>query len=410
MGSNDIPFRQANFFLFFIMVVQALGKTTQPLKLVYLLNKRKYEQKKILINDLKDNVEVPSEELIRKPYVLPQDYTKIIEDVTKMKLEEWKGQYLLPSIKDNGASDLETRFNSRRELLKEGCHKLETNHDFLGHNWTWQAVPDVIRNETTKLSLMQIHYHGHYGICTIPKVGSTSWREFSKSLLKQNFKANHRANIIQIRHPLDRLTSTYTDKFLGGEPIAAYTEQYRHDIDSGKNWATRWYSYWLPALISTGKLQATEQFQNSVKKLINENTFYKKINAISTKAYTLDIKSVMNKFSNVSFTFEEFLRHVLWTKDLGLGDAHWIPQTELCNVCAGDFEYILKLENINEEIPYVLKTLNYPKIPVLKHKHSSKQNVKKYSYMDFYKDIPLDLLRKILELYKFDFILFGYIS
>ncbi|CAL4062587.1 unnamed protein product, partial [Meganyctiphanes norvegica] len=117
----------------------------------------------------------------------------------------------------------------------------------------------------------------------------------------------------------------------------------------------------------------------------------------------------MNKFSSVRFTFEEFLRHILWTKDDGLGDHHWIPQTELCNVCAGDFEYILKLENINEEIPYVLKTLNYPKIPVHKHKHSSKQNVKKSSYMDFYKDIPLDLLRKILELYKFDFILFGYI-
>ncbi|CAL4166925.1 unnamed protein product, partial [Meganyctiphanes norvegica] len=109
----------------------------------------------------------------------------------------------------------------------------------------------------------------YYGICTIPKVGTTTWRELSKILLKQNFKANHITYLIQIRHPLDRLRSAYTDKFLGGEPIAAYTEKYRHDIDSGENWAGRWYSYWLPALISTGRIQTNKQLQNSVKKLSN---------------------------------------------------------------------------------------------------------------------------------------------
>jgi len=329
-------------------------------------------------------------------------------DVIKMTFEEWKIQYVLPSIKDDGTSDLESRFTSRRDLLKKGCHMLKEKHDSLGHQWKWQEVPNVKRNESTELSLMQIHSQGHYSICVIPKVGSTTWLEYVTMLKKQNFEADHSVNMIQIRHPLDRLRSAYTDKFLGGEVISKYTQQYRSEIDGRQGWKSRWKSYWLPALLSTGQLPSNKEFEEAVNKLRKDNSFYIKPKYAFEKAYNGNKKSSEKKYGNLSFTFEEFLRHVLWTKDLGLGDHHWVPQSELCNVCAGDFEYILKLENINQEIAYVLKTLKYPKIPAYKHTHLSKNNTKKSSYMDFYKDIPVDLFREILELYKFDFLFFGY--
>ncbi|CAL4069868.1 unnamed protein product [Meganyctiphanes norvegica] len=131
-------------------------------------------------------------------------------DVIKMSFEEWKIQYLLPSIKDDGTSDLESRFTSRRDLLKKGCQQLKENNHSLAHQWKWQPVPNVIRSQSTELSLMQIHFQGHYRICVIPKVGSTTWLEYVKMLKQQNFEADHSVNMIQIRHPLDRLRSAYT--------------------------------------------------------------------------------------------------------------------------------------------------------------------------------------------------------
>merc|ERR1711962_905335 len=148
--------------------------------------------------------------------------TSFNEDIAISTLEEWKTLYSLSSLEDDEKSDLKTRFMIRRELLKKGCSNLQAKHETLGHGWSWQAVPRVKYDKKTKLYLMKIQNKGQYGICVIPKVGSTTWKDYAGKLVHQNIKANHTVNMIQIRHPLDRLRSAYTDKYLGGEAISAF--------------------------------------------------------------------------------------------------------------------------------------------------------------------------------------------
>lgn len=61
------------------------------------------------------------------------------------------------------------------------------------------------------------------------------------------------------------------------------------------------------------------------------------------------------QFGNVSFTFHDFLRHVLWTDKVDLMDVHWMTYTQQCDPCRQKLSYTLRLENIDQESKYILQ-------------------------------------------------------
>ena len=58
-------------------------------------------------------------------------------------------------------------------------------------------------------------------------------------------------------------------------------------------------------------------------------------------SYNLTI--MMERFRNASFTFNQFLQHVVWTHEQGMPDLHWMTYTESCDPCRRKQDYILKL-------------------------------------------------------------------
>lgn len=117
----------------------------------------------------------------------------------------------------------------------------------------------------------------------------------------------------------------------------------------------------------------------------------------------------LKQFGNVSFSFTDFLKLVLWTDELDMMDAHWMSYTQYCDPCRRKYNYILRLENIDEESTYLLqKVLGYPETTVLSAKHRIKGVTDSKSDLEYYKNVPKDVLTKIIKAFKIDFDLFDY--
>lgn len=61
----------------------------------------------------------------------------------------------------------------------------------------------------------------------------------------------------------------------------------------------------------------------------------------------------MEQLKNVSFTFNQFLSHLIWTHDHDVKNVHCMTYTKSCGPCRRKVDYILKLETIQEEVNHL---------------------------------------------------------
>ena len=234
-------------------------------------------------------------------------------------------------------------------------------------------------------------------------------------------------------------------------------------------WYTRWTSYWLPALVSTGKIPPSIEFKSNVTKLSDgfrkffydfrkrsnfSNSYIKTLLSrkikpevsledlkksiiaghngavffsafyyyFSTTGYTYtEENELIEKYRHSSFTFKDFLEHVIWSFELGIDDRHWARYHDLCGTCHYEYFYILHLNNMGKEGPDFFREVGYPKginfaskhrvKEVIGdnevHRHIPKNNVYDYN-MELYKDIPKIIIDKLKRIYLIDLISFGF--
>ncbi|CAL4073121.1 unnamed protein product [Meganyctiphanes norvegica] len=347
-------------------------------------------------------------------------------------------------------TQMEQMFSSRLQKLKQACASLGLRGMELVNTWAW----------TQTVRYIYLDKWRHYRVCEVPKAGSTSWKEQAKQLRKQKIKVGNDIFILSVRHPLERLFSAYKDKFLGGSPLYKYDSKWKNDTHSRQSWDQRWHNYWLPALISNHRLHSDNYQQrdtlmnkswstgynnsktslknsnmtaNLMKQLLESNDYTKKANKLIAKSSTkwsavakylknnpkqqYSLQSMLRKnfhaeytdlnqkYKNVSFTFEEFINHVIWTHDMGYGDYHWMPQSVLCDVCRRHTDYILHIESSSQEIPYLIKKLGF-KIDTFKELHKSKNISTHRPHEEYFKSLPKKLLTRIKDLYKDDLDIF----
>ena len=54
---------------------------------------------------------------------------------------------------------------------------------------------------------------------------------------------------------------------MNGLPLRAYNEEYKNKTESLQPWHKRWSNYWLPALVSTGKISPSTEFESKVSNM-----------------------------------------------------------------------------------------------------------------------------------------------
>ncbi len=120
------------------------------------------------------------------------------------------------------------------------------------------------------------------------------------------------------------------------------------------------------------------------------------------------------KVPKEQITFPQFIKLVSENFHNGFQDEHWQSVTSICHPCEIPYDQIIKLEHFNSEIQPVLERFrtggnNNKYNLTLGNRNNKRPVVDKYSQTNLaYKDIPQDTIRRLYDLYRNDFRLFGY--
>jgi len=108
-----------------------------------------------------------------------------------------------------------------------------------------------------------------------------------------------------------------------------------------------------------------------------------------------------------SVTFEEFVKYVLWSR-IKEPDQHWRPQYEQCLPCRIKYDYIVHFETMQDDAKNVLRQIavgsnvTFPQADVYSPHSNS------HSYLRFYDNISVSMLRRVLDYYQLDYTMLGY--
>lgn len=113
-------------------------------------------------------------------------------------------------------------------------------------------------------------------------------------------------------------------------------------------------------------------------------------------------------FSSKEMTFYEFLKY--WSDVFDAHEylnEHFIASNQLCSPCLIQYDYIGKYETLSTDVSYIFSQLNIDiEFPSRNDNYSAVSTDTLVE--NFYKPIPVWLLKKVWEILKFDYFLFGY--
>ena len=211
--------------------------------------------------------------------------------------------------------------------------------------------------------------------CHIPKVASTT------------FKALMACSASRTPVPtgggLDRLSAYHSPKFLS-----------EHNVTLLKRY---------------NESESARRVRTYFKFMAVRHPFDRLVSAWRDKIMKINAQVQLNATPEELENFESFLQSVAG----GERKDHWKPMAATCNPCVMQYDSILRLERTDEEFPLILSKLTDPRgkpntMPTANKISQVRPSKKLRGLTSFYKNISHDVIRKLLDIYRQDFRLFGY--
>ena len=229
--------------------------------------------------------------------------------------------------------------------------------------------------EYSKLTRILVDDNYRFLFCSVPKIACTNWkwvmlrlRGRTKSELKGRVHTYNLPNLsdspprevqrrlrnffkfVFVRDPLKRLVSAYRNKFLRKNPY-----------------------------------------------------FHKRYGRRIAKRYRNTDSNIKHNGSDITFT--EFLQYV---GDSNLEDMnpHWMPISELCQLCQMKYDFIGSFEKLREDSERVLRLVNVSRN--INFPQKQRRWYKPYNPYELIDRVPSDILQKALDKYSTDYKLLSY--
>jgi len=185
------------------------------------------------------------------------------------------------------------------------------------------------------------------------------WQPKYKTALYMNKISKTHFNFVTVRHPFERLLSAYRDKFfLNGNA------KFEHDK------VQRWYGMYGKTILKN--YRTTEATEEKYKR---------------------------------APTFREFVEYLV-ELPISKFDDHWKPMYMQCMPCHIQYRVIARLETLEKDSAHILQSLGVSSR--LPKSHTTQGKTTDNLVSTFYSQINQDLLSKLYNLYKFDFLLFNF--
>ncbi|XP_027032895.2 carbohydrate sulfotransferase 12-like [Tachysurus fulvidraco] len=282
---------------------------------------------------------------------------------------------------------LKHRQYSRKIQLHKQCNA-NSNLDITGK---WKSFDDIPNEELHNLLVDDRH-----GIiyCYVPKVGCTAWKRIM-IVLSESLKVYG----VPYRNPLDIPVEDVHGSSL--QHLNAY-----------------------PKAVMKQKLQTYKKFIFVRDPFVRLTSAYKDKLGSSNQIYyeTIGIQ-ILKQFGKVSNppasveqanaqgivpSFSDFIQYILSlpARNYEMFDEHWKQTVHMCHPCIINYDFIGKMETIEEDAAHLLRLLKVDNIvdfkPYEKNKTSTDE-MKTWFY-----NIPTEWRRKLYDIYRADFELFGY--
>ena len=116
--------------------------------------------------------------------------------------------------------------------------------------------------------------------------------------------------------------------------------------------------------------------------------------------------------SDKNITFRDFVRYVIATQNLANNsNIHWQPLTQSLQPCQLHYNFIGKIETIDDDSKYVFQNVFHDPSLILPRRNSADlRKVRKYtkSIQEYYNELTSQELADVIDIYEDDFAIFGY--
>lgn len=310
------------------------------------------------------------------------------------RMEESVRGYDWSSQNAQQRSDAGLQQAERRSMLRHFC--ANSSLAFPTKERSFDDIPNYELNH-----LIVDDRHGVI-YCYVPKVACTNWKRvmivLSESLLDRGAPYRNPLDI-----PRERVHNSSThltfNKFW-----RRYGRFSRHLMKIKLKKYTKFLFVRDPFVRLISAFRSKFELENE--------EFYRKFAAPMLRLYanrTSLPASVSEAFSaGLKVTFANFIQYLLdpHTEKLAPFNEHWRQVYRLCHPCQIDYDFVGKLETLDEDAAQLLQLL---KVDAQVHFPPSYRNRTASSWEDdWFAKIPLAWRRQLYKLYEADFVLFGY--
>lgn len=89
-------------------------------------------------------------------------------------------------------------------------------------------------------------------------------------------------------------------------------------------------------------------------------------------------------------------------------DKHYRPYSTVCSPCGIQYDYIFKQETFDEDLRYLTQVLDLKEVKAGLRTNTKGDKSQHSRYLEYYRDVPPDVLKQIFRLYEKDFRIFDY--
>ncbi|XP_071808243.1 carbohydrate sulfotransferase 11-like isoform X2 [Asterias amurensis] len=344
--------------------VMAAGPSQTPLRQQVHTGKRRRDEE--YSSYLKWGVKLAQAKV--KKYAVEEEMLR--EETKKLQLEQQKLQLEVALLMTQvaGKAWLE-RMDEKHKARKEAVHKACMEH----FNISLKSERSLAANPS-KLRPLIVNDDHHFIYSIVYKVGSSNWeRVLVEDLGGFKNVPNQKLYSHKALHWIRRYNSTQIESRLNSYKIFIFV----------RNPLARILSAYRDKFVDHRNSVFTRMGQNIIM-------LYRDHNQVTS--------------GNVTFT--EFVKYLV-DSPAHRSNPHWKPIFNQNFPCEINFDFIGKLEEASDDIPYVLKSLQIDHLVKYKQGQPKKTPEKNLLAM-YYSQLPQELLQKLCAIYKADFVIFGY--
>ena len=280
-----------------------------------------------------------------------------------------------------------------------------------------------VNNDNIRGTRIYISHDDQHLYCTIPKAGCTNfkkvlynyhgveppgWVHHNKQLLEIGIETYHHNDkpiktiqsyykVAFVRHPWTRLISAYRDKFLGGRGYVYYKRLYK--ILGWDQCYRLNERYIRKNILPLMEEEDGDGHDGSGWSSEESSTFS------STTETTSYSRSQTDRHCLAQFS--DFVDHIIASHlDNKTLDRHWSPQYQACNMCYFKYDFIGKLEYIQQDFAYLNKLIFDGK--AMFGEPRTKVQSDEEMVREHFQHLPEPVFLDLFDVYKMDFLLFGY--